>query len=80
MFIWFTAALYFFALSFSMNDVLGNPYLNLAVTGLCVCVSVFLIWMIFFRLIALGKFSYNNPAIFVIMNPPPLMQLHFVNL
>ena len=33
MFIWFTAALYFFALSFNMNDVLGNPYLNLAVTG-----------------------------------------------
>jgi len=34
MFIWFTAALYFFALSFNMNDVLGNPYLNLAVTGI----------------------------------------------
>ena len=33
MFIWFAAALYFFALSFNMNDVLGNPYLNLAVTG-----------------------------------------------
>lgn len=33
MFIWFTAALYFFALSFNMNDIMGNPYLNLAVTG-----------------------------------------------
>ena len=33
MFIWFTAALYFFALSFNMNDVMGNPYINLAATG-----------------------------------------------